>query len=183
MQAAIEAIGDRFLRTTRHPAVTVVGDATSFDELYETADTFDDVYRRIAEALLAAAVDRGEVLYAVPGSPRVLERSVDHLVRAAGEGSGVEVEVQPALSFLDLAGCASASIPSSSACGSSTATASRPGRRGAGPAARRARPQPAGAVRHQAERRRHRRRTGDGAPAAREPRRGHHGGQLGRPRP
>ena len=99
---AIDAVDVRFVRTTRHPAVEVVGEATSFDDLYESADTFDEVYSRIADALLAAAVEHGEVLYAVPGSPRVLERSVDHLVRAAGEGA-VDVEVRPALSVLDLA--------------------------------------------------------------------------------
>jgi tetrapyrrole methylase family protein/MazG family protein len=103
-RAAIESIGVRFVRTTRHPAVPVVGEATALDHLYDDADTFDEVYHRIATMLLAAAAEHGEVLYAVPGSPRVLERSVDHIVRAAAEPlSGVEVEVLPALSFLDLA--------------------------------------------------------------------------------
>ena len=41
----------------------------------------------------------GEVLYAVPGSPLVAERTVE-LLRADGR---VEVEVVPGLSFLDLA--------------------------------------------------------------------------------
>ena len=47
---------------------------------------------------MAAAAD-GEVLYAVPGSPRVAERSVDLL----GADDRVDVVVVPALSFLDLA--------------------------------------------------------------------------------
>jgi tetrapyrrole methylase family protein/MazG family protein len=103
-RAAIDATRVRFVRTTRHPAAPVVAPATSFDDVYEAEGTFDDVYRRIAERLLAAATEHGEVLYAVPGSPRVLERSVDHLVAAAAEpGADVEVEVLPALSFLDLA--------------------------------------------------------------------------------
>src|SRR3954454_4661822 len=104
-RAAIDAIPVRFVRTTRHPAAPVVGRAaTSFDDVYEDAGTFDDVYRRIADRLLAAATEHGEVLYAVPGSPRVLERSVDHLVAAAASpDTDVEVEVLPALSFLDLA--------------------------------------------------------------------------------
>ena len=38
----------------------------------------------------------------MPGSPRVLERTVDLLV-ADGDAAGVEVEVLPAMSFLDLA--------------------------------------------------------------------------------
>jgi len=74
----IERIRPAYLRTTRHPAASMVHHAASFDEIYETAASFDDVYRLIADELVAAALHHGEVLYAVPGSPRVLERSVDH---------------------------------------------------------------------------------------------------------
>jgi tetrapyrrole methylase family protein/MazG family protein len=96
---AIARIPTRFLRTERHPSAGVVGAATTFDVLYETAATFDDVYDGIVEDLVAAASEHGEVLYAVPGSPSVAESSVERL-RADGR---VEVDVLPALSFLDLA--------------------------------------------------------------------------------
>jgi tetrapyrrole methylase family protein/MazG family protein len=88
----------RFVRTTRHPSASVV-EGGSFDEIYERADRIDDVYAGIVDALVAAATEHGEVLYAVPGSPRVAERSVDLL---CGD-ERVEVVVHPALSFLDLA--------------------------------------------------------------------------------
>jgi tetrapyrrole methylase family protein/MazG family protein len=88
----------RFVRTTRHPSASVV-EGGSFDELYERADRIEDVYVGIVDALVAAAIEHGEVLYAVPGSPRVAERSVDLL---CGDDR-VEVVVHPALSFLDLA--------------------------------------------------------------------------------
>jgi len=102
--AAIDRVPVRYLRTTRHPAASVLSGAPSFDHVYEDADDFAEVYRRIADDLLAAAREHGEVLYAVPGSPRVLERSVDHLVAAAADPlAAVEVDVLPALSFLDLA--------------------------------------------------------------------------------
>jgi tetrapyrrole methylase family protein/MazG family protein len=99
-RAAIEAtpVRDRFLRTSRHPTATLVGGATVFDGHYEAAETFDEVYRSIAEDLVAAADRSGRVLYAVPGSPLVLERSVAHL----RSDPRVELEVLPALSFLDL---------------------------------------------------------------------------------
>src|SRR5690349_15728348 len=74
--AAIEAIPRRFLRTTRHPAASVVADATSFDDRYEAAESFEVVYAGIVEAVVAAAIESGEVLYAVPGSPVVAERAV-----------------------------------------------------------------------------------------------------------
>ncbi|HEY8544527.1 MAG TPA: SAM-dependent methyltransferase, partial [Acidimicrobiales bacterium] len=96
---AVARIPHRYLRTARHPSAGVVGDAVAFDALYEKADTFDEVYDGIVEELVAAAGAHGEVLYAVPGSPAVAESTVERL-RADGR---VEVEVLPALSFLDLA--------------------------------------------------------------------------------
>lgn len=100
--AAIEAVPVRFLRTERHPSASLVAGATTFDHHYEAADTFEDVYRRITADLVAAAVEHGEVLYAVPGSPRVLERTVDHLDQQAAAGH-IELEVLAGLSFVDLA--------------------------------------------------------------------------------
>jgi tetrapyrrole methylase family protein / MazG family protein len=96
---AVEQMPHRFLRTRRHPSADVVGDAVAFDGLYESAETLDQVYDGIVEQLVAAANDKGEVLYAVPGSPAVAESTVDRL-RADAR---VEVELLPAVSFLDLA--------------------------------------------------------------------------------
>lgn len=97
--AAVERHPHRFLRTTRHPAAMVVGGATSFDDLYERAGSIEAVYTGIVEALVAAAGEHGEVLYAVPGSPMVAERTVELLLADAR----VAVELVPALSFVDLA--------------------------------------------------------------------------------
>ena len=89
----------RFVRTTRHPSAAVVGDARSFDDEYERHDTFAAVYEAIAHELLNTALNSGEVLYAVPGSPSVLEESVRHL----RNDQRVELRVLHAVSFLDLA--------------------------------------------------------------------------------
>ncbi len=97
--AAIERIPARFLRTSRHPSAELVPGAASFDHLYEDSDTFDEVYRRITDELAIAAREHGEVLYAVPGSPLVLERTVRHLLA----DDRVHTEVLPAMSFLDVA--------------------------------------------------------------------------------
>ena len=96
---AIERIVVQFVRTKRHPTADLMPKATSFDSLYDTLPTFEDVYSAITEAVVAAAIEHGEVLYAVPGSPLILESSVAQL-RADAR---VEVQVLPALSFLDLA--------------------------------------------------------------------------------
>lgn len=100
--AAVEALAsvpNRFLRTTRHPAALAVSGAVSFDAVYESAASLDDVYAGIVDALAEAAAEHGTVLYAVPGSPLVAERTVE-LLRA---DSRVDVRLVPALSFLDLA--------------------------------------------------------------------------------
>ncbi len=98
-RAAIQHAQHRYLRTAVHPSAALVADAITFDHLYETEDTFESVYAQITEALVAAATDHGEVLYAVPGSPLVLERSVRHL----RDDPRVRCVVLPALSFLDVA--------------------------------------------------------------------------------
>jgi tetrapyrrole methylase family protein / MazG family protein len=97
----------RVLRTTRHPAAGAVVDAWSFDHVYDTEPTLDAVYRRIVGELIAMAREMGggELVYAVPGSPVVAERTVELLLAGveSDSDSGVEVEVVPSLSFLDLA--------------------------------------------------------------------------------
>jgi tetrapyrrole methylase family protein/MazG family protein len=97
--ATIDSTPKRYLRTARHPSAHLVPGAESFDHVYDQADTFADVYATIAEQLVAAATEHGEVLYAVPGSPLVLERTV-RLLRADRR---IECRVLPAMSFLDLA--------------------------------------------------------------------------------
>ena len=96
---AIRRASTSFLRTRRHPAAIAVPDAGDFDHLYETSATFDEVYAAIVEALVAAAERDDAILYAVPGSPVVAERTVELLLA----DDRVEVEVLPAMSFLDLA--------------------------------------------------------------------------------
>jgi tetrapyrrole methylase family protein/MazG family protein len=101
---AIERVppGRRFLRTVRHPAAVALGEGTvSFDRMYERATTLDEVYPAIVEALVGAASgdESSEVLYAVPGSPLVAERTVELLLA----DPRVTVELVPGMSFADLA--------------------------------------------------------------------------------
>jgi len=92
-----------FLRTVRHPAAATLADVPSFDHHYEQAESFDEVYQRIVADLVTAAqvaaTGGDAVVYAVPGSPLVAERTVE-LLRTDPR---VAVTVVPALSFLDLA--------------------------------------------------------------------------------
>ena len=93
------APGPRFLRTSRHPAAAAFAGIQSCDDIYERAASFDEVYEDIVLRVVAAATEHGRALYAVPGSPAVAERTVE-LLRA---DERVDVDVLPALSFVDLA--------------------------------------------------------------------------------
>jgi tetrapyrrole methylase family protein/MazG family protein len=99
---AISSAPVRFVRTARHPAVDDLAREgiafTALDEYYERAGDIEAVYAAIAAELLAAAAEHGTIVYAVPGSPNVGERTTA-LLRAAG----VELEIVPGLSFVDLA--------------------------------------------------------------------------------
>jgi tetrapyrrole methylase family protein / MazG family protein len=97
-RSVLAAIPHRFLRTARHPSAHVVVDGESFDHIYESADTFADVYATIVDLLVAAAAEHRHIVYAVPGSPLILERTVADL-RADPR---VTTVVHPAMSFLDL---------------------------------------------------------------------------------
>ncbi|MFN0092389.1 MAG: MazG family protein [Acidimicrobiales bacterium] len=96
--------GRRFLRTRRCPAAGALGPCESFDHVYERADAIERVYPEIVERLVAeaAAAERsggGPVVYAVPGSPTVAERTVELLLA----DERVRVELHPGLSFVELA--------------------------------------------------------------------------------
>jgi tetrapyrrole methylase family protein/MazG family protein len=100
--STLEAIAEhphRRLRTARHPAAELAAPAESFDHVYDDAGRLDEVYPTIVEELLADATVLGTVLYLVPGSPLVAERTVE-LLLAQDE---VAITILPALSFLDLA--------------------------------------------------------------------------------
>jgi tetrapyrrole methylase family protein / MazG family protein len=101
-RAALERVPIRLVRTARHPAVDDLArdgiELESLDLLYDHADDFDTVYAAIADRVVETARERGEIVYAVPGSPTIAERSVE-LVRAAG----IDVELIPGISFVDLA--------------------------------------------------------------------------------
>ncbi len=96
---AIAAIPRRYLRTTRHPSAHLASPAVSFDQAYETSSSLDEVYASIVETLVEASGNDEAVLYAVPGSPLVAERTVAML----REDPRVRLEIVPSVSFVDLA--------------------------------------------------------------------------------
>ncbi len=102
--ALLETRPKLYLRTARHPAVAGLTERgiafTSYDVYYERYATFDEVYAAIAADVVARA-ETCRVVYAVPGSPAVAEKTVG-LIREAAAKAGLGVTVLPAMSFLDL---------------------------------------------------------------------------------
>lgn len=92
-----------FVRTARHPAVDdLVSEGIKFeplDYLYESSETFDEVYSRIAAIVLDAA-EQGDVVYAVPGHPLVGESAVEIIIREA-RNRGVEFKIVGSESFIE----------------------------------------------------------------------------------
>ena len=88
------------LRTRVHPAAAPFADVASYDDWYESAESFEALYLGIAEDLarLAAESPNAEVVFAVPGSPVVAERVVELLV----EREDVVTVCEPAVSVLDV---------------------------------------------------------------------------------
>ncbi|MCL4267572.1 MAG: nucleoside triphosphate pyrophosphohydrolase [Anaerolineae bacterium] len=90
-----------YLRTARHPAVADLPTEVklvSFDDVYDTAVSFEAVYEQIVETLLENGRDR-DILYAVPGHPFVGESTVTRLIAAAEQQ--IAVRVVPGLSFVE----------------------------------------------------------------------------------
>ena len=99
-RAAIDGVASRYVRTADHPvARQLLADALDVGALIALDADGDVAYAPIVDALAAAAGKHGEILYAVPGSPLVLERSV----RVLQADARVCCRILPALSFLDLA--------------------------------------------------------------------------------
>jgi tetrapyrrole methylase family protein/MazG family protein len=91
-------------RTLKHPAaadLVASRSVLSCDDLYDTLDNFDAVYGAIAERVVAHASDDRSVVYAVPGSALVGERTVA-LVKDRAETAGIETTIVAGMSFLDL---------------------------------------------------------------------------------
>lgn len=90
------------VRTIEHPAaleLAKIRELETCDDIYASAEDFDQVYSAIADRVLAAGAD-GPVVYAVPGSPAVGERSVAK-IRSRAELAGLTVDMRGAYSFLD----------------------------------------------------------------------------------
>ena len=91
------------LRTRKHPTVAAFPGSLavhSFDDRYDTGESFEAVYARIVEDVLALGRRPGGVIYAVPGHPLVAENTGPEILRRA-QAEGLSVRVVSGLSFIE----------------------------------------------------------------------------------
>ena len=104
-QGALEILqssSNIFLRTEKHPTVDVLEKTikyTSLDHFYENGKDFEEVYSKISEFIIESSKN-DDVVYAVPGHPRVAEKTVKIIEKMANE-KGIEIEVIASMSFVD----------------------------------------------------------------------------------
>lgn len=92
-----------YTRTKEHPVINELSDLLtfySFDDIYEANYTFEAVYEEIVQQLVSLAQEQ-EVVYAVPGHPRVAETTTTLLLDYAQKHEDLEVEVLGGKSFID----------------------------------------------------------------------------------
>jgi tetrapyrrole methylase family protein/MazG family protein len=99
----LSSIDEVVLRTSQHP--TVVGfpaglKVSSFDDLYESSETFEAVYEQIIQRVLELGRRPQGVTYAVPGHPFIAEATGPEIFRQAKE-QGIAVRILDGLSFIE----------------------------------------------------------------------------------
>jgi tetrapyrrole methylase family protein/MazG family protein len=109
----LAAAPEVWLRTSRHPTVGGLPPGPryeSFDDAYEHAATFRDVYESIVERVLVLAARPEGVVYAVPGHPLFGEATVRALLLRAHD-AGIAVRIVAGVSFVDTVSVALAIDP------------------------------------------------------------------------
>eukprot|EP00958_Prasinococcus_capsulatus_P002186 scaffold201_cov405-Prasinococcus_capsulatus_cf.AAC.10 len=95
-----------YCRTLDHPTLDELptrAPLQSFDHVYESSKSFEDVYKQICLELveLASSAEKGHhIVYAVPGDPRVAEQSVALLYEEAKRRQ-ISLRIIPGLSFIE----------------------------------------------------------------------------------
>ncbi len=102
---AIQKAEHLILRTAIHPTTTELArrgiSFLSYDEQYEKAENFETLYSFIADDLISQAKTGKDIVYAVPGSPLVAERTVV-LLRERAKKENVPLHVLPGMSFTEV---------------------------------------------------------------------------------
>lgn len=99
----IQATDEIYLRTDQIPIVQDFPQnlkVFSFDEIYQQASSFDEVYKKITEKVLELGARENGVIYAVPGNPCVAESTSFTIIKGAEE-RGIPLRIVPGMSFIE----------------------------------------------------------------------------------
>nr|MBC7244080.1 nucleoside triphosphate pyrophosphohydrolase [Chloroflexota bacterium] len=102
-QHVLQSAEEIYLRTKRHPTIeglALSAKIYSFDDIYERAATFEQVYDEIASRIVDLGQRAHGVIYAVPGHPLVGEASVQRILILANQ-VGLPVRIVAGLSFIE----------------------------------------------------------------------------------
>jgi tetrapyrrole methylase family protein/MazG family protein len=92
-----------WLRTKHHPTVNNLPPSLtihSFDDLYETRGSYDDVYQTIIEKILELGQRKKGVIYAVPGDPFIAEATCPEIADRA-HTLGLPLRIVNGISFFE----------------------------------------------------------------------------------
>jgi len=99
----LKSISEIHLRTNQHPVVKGLPSklkTNSFDHFYESSESFEVVYEKIVNHVLALGERESGVVYAVPGSPFICETTSIEIAKRARE-KNIALEIIEGLSFLE----------------------------------------------------------------------------------
>ena len=91
-----------YLRTEKHPIMDRLKHEIKYetlDHFYQEDEDFDNVYNNIANFIIEES-NNGDLVYVVPGHPRVAEKTVSVIDQIAKE-KGIETEIIASMSFVD----------------------------------------------------------------------------------
>lgn len=99
----LNGLSEVYVRTRQHPAVAGFPAGLtvhSFDDLYESGESFEQVYAQIVARVMELGRRQGGVAYAVPGHPFVAEATGPEIARLARQ-EGVPLRVIEGVSFIE----------------------------------------------------------------------------------
>ncbi|QDW85431.1 nucleotide pyrophosphohydrolase [Staphylococcus pasteuri] len=92
-----------YARTLEHPVIEDLKNEIEFegfDDIYENNDQFEKVYDEIVKQLIDKA-QQSDIVYAVPGHPRVAETTTMKLMEYHAQNNDIDVKVLGGKSFID----------------------------------------------------------------------------------
>jgi len=101
--ALIQNASEIYLRTRKHPTIDGFPPKVvihSFDNLYDEFSSFDNVYSRIVEEVIALGKRPEGVIYAVPGHPFVAESTGPEIFRRA-QDENIPVRICEGISYIE----------------------------------------------------------------------------------